>query len=150
VGRIVRRVRAACQVALIGALGLATGVQAQLDNRLYGSGEGAAARLRGDPTVLPADAARCANCHEPSRQRIGADAALGPRLDARLAQTLPRRGGPPTAYDAVALCTLLRTGIDPARVLIRRAMPVYDIDDAACASLWNAFLQREPVAEAPL
>lgn len=118
-----------------------------MDEALYTTGEGATARLRGDPTALPAAAARCANCHEASRQPGTADAAFGPRLDARLAQALPRRGGPSSAYDAQALCTLLRTGLDPARVLVRRAMPVYEIDNAACASLWQALSVRQPLPQ---
>ena len=149
---------AAGRLALIVPLCLAAGVLAQVDSALYWSGEGAVARLRGDTTVLPADAARCANCHEPSGQSSvqpsvqPADAAVafGPRLDARLAQALPRRGGPATAYDAAALCTLLRTGLDPARVLVQRAMPVYEIDNAACAALWQALSQREALTQRPL
>ncbi|MDH4393890.1 MAG: hypothetical protein QE285_21000 [Aquabacterium sp.] len=134
---------------LAAAVLLASAVQAQVDHALYLTGEGATARLRGDATALPAAATRCANCHEASRQPGAADAAYAPRLDARLAQALPRRGGPPSAYDASNLCTLLRTGLDPARVLVRRAMPVYEIDDAGCATLWRALSLREPLTEKP-
>jgi hypothetical protein len=116
--------------------------QSPVDGGPYQAGAGLTARLRGDPMALPADAARCANCHEPARQPNGPDASLGPRLDARLAQSLARRGGPPSAYDAAALCTLLRTGVDPAGVLLRRVMPVYEVDAAACATLWRALSQR--------
>lgn len=145
--------RRACLVRFMYLALLAPAAQAQVDNALYLTGEGATARLRGDPTALPAAAARCANCHESSRQPGAADVAFGPRLDARLAQALPRRGGPPSVYDAVALCKLLRTGLDPAQVLVRRAMPVYEVDDAACAVLWQALSQRTLLphaTEAPL
>ena len=47
-----------------------------------------------------------------------------------------RRGGPPSRYDAAGLCTLLRSGVDPAHVIILRTMPRYDINDADCQSLW--------------
>jgi hypothetical protein len=123
-------------------------VLAQVNSTVYLTGEGATARLRGDATVLPAAAARCANCHEPATQPGAAAAAFGPRLDARLAQELPRRGGPASAYDAAALCTLLRTGVDPGRVLVRRAMPVYDMDDETCAALWLALSLRAPLPPA--
>jgi hypothetical protein len=120
-----------------------------VDHALYQQGEGAAARLRGDTSLLPAQAARCANCHEPRRSPAGADMTFGPRLDARLATPLPRRGGPPSAYDVAAFCTLLRTGLDPAGVLVRRAMPVYALDDAACAALWQALSARQPLPVTP-
>ena len=122
--------------------------QAQPDHALYLSGEGATARLRGDTMALPAAAARCANCHEPSGARSAADTTFGPRLDASLAQTLPRRGGPPSAYGPAALCTLLRSGVDPAGILLRRAMPTYDIDEAKCHALWQVLSQREPLPQA--
>jgi hypothetical protein len=32
---------------------------------------------------------------------------------------------------------LLRTGIDPAYVLVAREMPVFDVDDAQCEGLWR-------------
>jgi hypothetical protein len=148
--RLPRWMRPVLRVApAIMAVLLVPVAQAQVDNTLYATGEGATARLRGDPTALPAGAARCANCHEPVNLPGAATAAFGPRLDARLAQALPRRGGPPSVYDATALCMLLRTGFDPARVLVRRAMPVYEIDDMACARLWQDLTRREPLPEAP-
>lgn len=93
-----------------------------------------AARLGGDVTPLPPAATRCANCHR--------DARFGPVLDAAsLAESRARRGGPPSRYDAASLCRLLRTGVDPADVVITRAMPRYAISDADCAALWHYLAQ---------
>lgn len=104
------------------------------------------ARLSGHEQVLPGQASRCINCHG------GADRAApggGPRLDAGyLTRAVARRGGPASRYDEAAFCRLLRTGVDPASVLVPREMPRYDIDDADCAALWQ-FLTRAPTAAAP-
>ena len=144
--------RQRCGLSLGVGLGLAlwatlSAAQTGIGQALYDRGDGAAARLRGDAMVLPVDAARCANCHEPSRRPAQTDAAFGPRLDGLLTQPLPRRGGPPAAYDQAGFCKLLRTGIDPAQILVRRAMPVYDISDGSCAELWQAVSRREPLAQ---
>lgn len=50
-----------------------------------------------------------------------------------------RHGGPAVRYDEVSFCTLVRTGVDPAQIVIPPVMPRYDATDAQCASLW-AFL----------
>jgi hypothetical protein len=100
------------------------------------------ARLSGHEQVLPGQASRCINCHG------AADRAApggGPRLDAGyLTHSVARRGGPASRYDEAAFCRLLRTGIDPAAVMVPREMPRYDIDDADCAALWQ-FINRAPV-----
>jgi hypothetical protein len=95
-------------------------------------------RLAGHPGHLPPEATRCVNCHA-----TGASAArpaavsFGPSLDATLlVRALPRRGGPPSRYDADSLCRLLREGIDPAWVVVDASMPRYDISDAQCEALW--------------
>lgn len=122
------------------------------------------ARVAGDTDALPAIASRCVNCHErPTTAVAGLDvaprsAANGSRNTAAGASrsgqsgtyasgldaawlTTPRirHGGPATRYDEVSFCTLLRTGVDPAQVVIPPIMPRYDATDAQCASLW-AFL----------
>jgi len=112
---------------------------------LQGRAEGAAlyegrqplvARVSGHEQPLPALATRCVNCHEGAQ-------AIGPALNERtLAQPLPRRGGPPSRYDAAALCRLLREGIDPASVIVPRAMPRYEIDTRACEALWSHLQNR--------
>lgn len=98
------------------------------------------ARIHGQDFALPADASRCINCHAPVRGGSAASSAaqrLGPALTpALLTDAVRRRGGPPSRYDAASLCRLLRTGIDPAHVIILRTMPRYEITDADCRSLW--------------
>jgi len=101
------------------------------------------ARIQGHDDRLPPAAARCSNCHAPSAVRQAAAGAgvatanFGPVLDrASLTQPLPRRGGPPSRYDAAALCRVLRTGADPALITLPRTMPRYELSDADCAALW--------------
>lgn len=98
------------------------------------------ARLSGDPTLLPVEATRCSNCHEPS----GLDAAaFGPEVTATsLLSEKKRRGGPPSRYDFKSFCALLRTGIDPTFVVIDRAMPRYELNDESCKALWNYMRSR--------
>ena len=96
------------------------------------------ARMVGHADALPQAAVRCRNCH--SKQPASGDAAqdFAPLLNARtlLAQS-PRRGGPPSRYDAKALCRVLREGIDPAHVMIQQAMPRYTLSDGECEALWS-------------
>lgn len=117
-------------------------------------------QLTGHTKPLPAAAVRCSNCHRresapPPGAAASSNAAaaaasnaaaddaarsFGSWLGAEALQAaLPRRGGPPSRYDAASLCKLLREGIDPAWVVIDRAMPRYEIADAQCQALW-AFL----------
>ncbi len=92
----------------------------------------------GHSQALPHESARCINCHAlVTTAPTAASASFGPLLSRRhLTATLARRGGPPSRYDQAALCRLLRQGLDPATVMIARAMPRYDISDADCQSLW--------------
>lgn len=90
-----------------------------------------AARIVGHDEALPPLASRCSNCH------TGPNAVGGELNGETLASLRPRRGGPPSRYDAVRLCRLLREGIDPAHVMVPREMPRYTIDDEACAALWS-------------
>ena len=111
---------------------------------------------------LPTSASRCINCHSAPGLRPAAAAAaaaatatatatataiaaagsqgasFGPALNsAALLQLQARRGGPPSRYDAPALCRALREGIDPAGVMLPTAMPRYVLDDAQCRTLWT-------------
>lgn len=98
-----------------------------------------AARIVGQDFALPAQASRCVNCHGAGAVAVAVNASppAAPLLSAAtLEQAVRRRGGPPSKYDAQALCTLLRSGVDPAYVMILRSMPRYEIDDADCRSLW--------------
>jgi len=95
----------------------------------------------GHANALPPQAARCVNCHGGSTAGPTAAAAsaasFGPLLTrTSLTQPVARRGGPPSRYDRATFCRLLRDGIDPAYVIIPRAMPRYEISDADCEALW--------------
>ena len=107
---------------------------------LFDGRRAVAARIGGHDDGLPAQATRCANCHLTGAPPVAAASApsnFGPVLSAAtLTQARPRRGGPPSRYDAAALCRLLRDGTDPAWVLLPRAMPRYDITDEQCRALW--------------
>ena len=99
------------------------------------------ARIVGQDFALPPQASRCVNCHGPARADAASSAAgaqrIGPALSASaLTDAVRRRGGPPSRYDAASLCTLLRSGVDPAYVIILRTMPRYEVTDADCRSLW--------------
>ena len=106
-------------------------------------------RVSGHADPLPVQASRCINCHADSAATQAAGArdsttqSFGPRLDGvLLTQMHARRGGPPSRYDATALCRALRSGVDPAYVVIPRAMPRYTPSDADCEALWS-YLTRE-------
>jgi len=95
--------------------------------------------ITGHASALPPAGARCVNCHAsgPAAAPASAAASFGPLLTRqRLTEPLPRRGGPPSRYDEATFCRLLRTGIDPAYVLITRSMPRYELPDADCQALW--------------
>lgn len=99
-------------------------------------------KIREHQTILPPEVVRCGNCHAVEKQ-AGIPPTLAPRIDrALLLSERQRRGGPPSVYNARSLCKLLRTGIDPAYILIAREMPIYDVDDAQCASLWRFLTER--------
>jgi hypothetical protein len=86
---------------------------------------------------MPPTVVRCSNCHAVAD---GADVprSLAPRLT-RNSLLLPhaRRGGPPSNYNRVGFCALLRRGLDPAFVMISVEMPRYTIDDVDCHALWR-------------
>ncbi|MES1172154.1 MAG: hypothetical protein ABUL77_02865 [Bacteroidota bacterium] len=94
--------------------------------------------IRGHQAALPPEVIRCGNCHG-AEIRGATDAAIAaPHLDRSwLLSQRERRGGPPSAYDVRVFCRLLRTGVDPAHVLVAREMPIYEVDDASCLLLWN-------------
>lgn len=102
-------------------------------------------RIAGHAQALPVAASRCINCHGADAVPSVAGQAGGgvpPVLTAHHLRTpQPRRGGPPSRYDAAAFCALLRSGVDPAKVLLPRQMPRYAIDDADCRALWTHLVQ---------
>jgi hypothetical protein len=101
------------------------------------------ARIRGQDELLPPAASHCVNCHGENSQG-GLSRVAAPKLNrSLLLDVRQRRGGPPSRYDQPAFCRLLRTGADPAYVLIAREMPVYELGDAQCASLWAFLTEQE-------
>lgn len=96
------------------------------------------ARLAGHEQPLPALATRCSNCH--AREATATVAGAPAALDAEgLTGLRSRRYGPPSRFDAASLCRLLRSGVDPAHVMLPQTMPRYAVSDRQCAALW-AFL----------
>ncbi|WP_323122062.1 hypothetical protein [Burkholderia alba] len=94
-------------------------------------------RLSTHPSDLPAGVVRCANCHAAGQDARVAN-SIAPRLNASwLGELQSRRGGPPSQYDRASFCALLRTGLDPAYVLINVEMPRYRISDRDCGALWQ-------------
>lgn len=102
--------------------------------------------LAGQSMALPVMATRCSNCHE-TRQPLplsdqvasGASAArtyASPLSAMWLQQARLRHGGPESVYDVRSLCQLLRTGVDPAMIMISTVMPRYQATQAECEALW--------------
>ena len=101
------------------------------------------AHLRDDKRGLPPATTRCVNCH------AGTDrgAPFAPRLTrGYLLDPVHRRGGPPSAYDEQNFCRVLRDGVDPASVIVAKAMPRYEISDSECASMWRYLVEQKPDA----
>jgi hypothetical protein len=110
--------------------------QQQRGEAIFRGETSVAGRLIGHDLALPTLATRCVNCHEaPSTPQGKVPFAL-PLTSQRLQTAQSRRGGPPSTFDAGRLCTLLRSGTDPAQVIISTTMPRYDITDAQCDDLW--------------
>ncbi len=154
-GRSPRRPAGTAALALALALPLAAALPAcrraalEAEGRRLFAGElPLPARLAGDDVDLPAQASRCANCHlteaaAPEAGTAVATQTFGPALDGpSLVLPRARRGGPPSRYDLGSFCKLLRTGIDPAHVLIQRTMPRYDLDPTRCEALWTYLVAR--------
>lgn len=132
----------ALALALCGSAALADDAPSTARGRQVFEGDAAvSARIAGQDFALPTEASRCVNCHGAARVGAASSPAdaqrIGPALTAAtLGKPTHRRGGPPSRYDAASLCRLLRTGVDPAHVMILRTMPRYEISDNDCQSLW--------------
>jgi len=110
---------------------------AEKGRALYAGERPLPGRILGHETDLPAEASRCSNCHgQPGSRNEPGQTYAPPLGKAMLTTPRPRRGGPPSVYTAEALCTLLRSGVDPAHVVIPRTMPRYRPSDEDCAALW--------------
>lgn len=113
--------------------------------RLFDGSEPLAGTLSGHGAPLPAAATRCTQCHTGPGASATAASSFAPPLDRRrLREAHTRRGGPPVAYEQASFCRTLRTGVDPAHIVLPRAMPRFDADDAQCAALWD-YLTQGPV-----
>jgi hypothetical protein len=105
---------------------------------LFTGREPLAGRVRDHRSDLPPAVVVCRGCHADRPVATGGATRPAPTLDrALLLQPRSRRGGPPSAYDLPTFCKLLRTGVDPAYILVAREMPVFDVDDPQCESLWR-------------
>lgn len=92
---------------------------------------------RSEPTPIDPDGTR-----NPYAAADAGASPFGPALNAKLlTRSIGRRGGPPSQYDEAAFCKVLRSGIDPADIVITRAMPRYTLDDKQCSALWH-YLSR--------
>lgn len=98
-------------------------------------------RIMGHQSDLPAEASRCANCHDapvsPNTTRT-----VAVLTKAALTESRSRRGGPPYAYTGESFCNFLRTGVDPVFVMADRTMPRFALDDDDCAGLWRYVSSR--------
>lgn len=143
------KVRWSLLVALALAQGASAsdGASAARGRQLFEGEVALAARVVGQDFSLPAEASRCVNCHggATASSSPAVSQRVGPALTrAALTDAVRRRGGPPSRYDDASLCKLLRSGVDPAHVIILRTMPRYEISDADCRSLWQHL--TDPVA----
>jgi hypothetical protein len=106
----------------------------QRGERLFRGEESLAAEVQGQGVPLPAEASRCVNCHS---------GPAAPALDrASLLGRVSRRNGPPSRYDEASFCALLRSGVDPALVVVLRVMPRYEVDEAQCHALFAFVTSR--------
>ncbi len=140
-------------VALALLPGLAA-VSTERGKAVYLGKEPLRGRIRGQDDLLPGEAVRCLNCHNPaSKDRLSGKPS--PRIDGPwLLETRQRHGGPPSSYNEGSFCKLLRSGTDPVYVLVAREMPIYEVDDEQCASLWKFLTtplppERKGVAHEP-
>jgi hypothetical protein len=91
---------------------------------------------------LPPGVVACANCHIGDTRSISGG-SLAPSLSrSMLTEPRRRRGGPPSQFSAASFCRLLRTGVDPAYIVINRKMPRYVLDDEQCLDLWHYLLEQ--------
>jgi hypothetical protein len=127
--------------ALLAALGTKAQAGNERGQDLFNGAAALSGTIVGHTNALPPLSARCVNCHAAGSagpaSAASAPGSFGPLLTRRhLTDAVARRGGPPSRYDQAAFCRLLRQGVDPAYVLIARAMPRYDISDGDCQALW--------------
>lgn len=91
---------------------------------------------------LPPEVVVCANCHLEDARSISGGSGAPFLSRSILTEPLRRRGGPPSQFSAASFCRLLRTGVDPAYIVISRKMPRYVLDDEQCLDLWHYLLEQ--------
>jgi hypothetical protein len=91
---------------------------------------------------LPPEVVVCANCHLEETRSISGGSGAPLLSRSMLTEPRRRRGGPPSRFSAVSFCRLLRTGVDPAYIVISRKMPRYVLDDEQCLDLWHYLLEQ--------
>ena len=124
-------------LACLGGAGTALSSTTSLGHALFVGKVPLSGRISSHPTALPPEVARCSNCHAVGEGREVPGSQAPPLTRAGLTELRPRRGGPPSNYSIQTFCTLLRTGKDPAYILISEQMPRYTITDDQCAALWR-------------
>ena len=147
-----------CLGAMLGVLALSGLVQAETGRasaladasaatgrRMFSGDASLQGAIVGHPEALPPRLVACANCHVGGAAGL-ATASFGPRLDGtHLTEMRGRRGGPPSAFSPASFCRMLRTGVDPASILITRQMPRYTLDDNQCLGLWHYLTETSDV-----
>ena len=126
---------AALGLSVVSAAQTLTEASVRRGEQLFRGEEPLRGAIVGHDDALPAFASKCANCHDLEASKKASYGSILTR--AALLEAAARRGGPPSRYEVGSFCRLLRTGIDPAHIIILRAMPRYEIDDAQCLALWN-------------
>jgi len=91
---------------------------------------------------LPPEVVVCANCHLGDTRSISGGSGAPLLSRSMLTEPLRRRGGPPSQFSAASFCRLLRTGVDPAYIVISRKMPRYVLDNEQCLDLWQYLLEQ--------
>ncbi len=105
--------------------------------KLFDGDEALKGRLQGMSFELDASAVRCKNCHTVTAQAVIPGSSAPALTAGMLTSELKRRSGPPSHYTLESFCKLLRTGIDPAYVIVNRQMPRFEIDEEQCGSIWS-------------
>ncbi len=119
------------------ALGLGGAEEFLLGPNLFDGKAALHGRMATHLTDLPTEVVRCSNCHATSKG-AAVPRSTAPRLTpAFLLVPRSRRGGPPSRYNAESFCTVLRKGVDPARIMIDQQMPRYRLSDEECTALWR-------------
>ena len=115
----------------------------QQGERMFLRGEGLRAHVSGHTTILSPSQSACIHCHSLNRP-MSVEARGAPALHGRaLTDAMPRRGGPAMAYDVNSFCTTLATGIDPAHIVLKKEMPIFEVDKSRCQALWQYLISTQ-------